>query len=178
MKNIFIAPWTCLRHFDLHIIIRWPENVKRVNKICIHCGHFIHCYILLNSVLFFSSSCSGYSSDFWVCVCGGGGNQYYNNNKSPNIAFHFFYYHKIYLHQIMAIFKEFMHCVNIPFHSQILHLFQFADEMSNSHIYKFSQNNLYSCNIIADSLRKIHISENWEKITVQRLKYQGVNEFL
>jgi hypothetical protein len=43
MKNIFIAPWTCLYHFDLHIIIRWPENVKRVNKICIHCGHFIHC---------------------------------------------------------------------------------------------------------------------------------------
>ena len=42
MKNICIAPWTCLHHFDLHIIIRWPENVK----ICIHCGHFIHCYIL------------------------------------------------------------------------------------------------------------------------------------
>ena len=67
----------------------------------------------------------------------------------------------------MAIFKEFMHCVNIPFHSQILHLFQFADEMSNSHIYKFSQNNLYSCNIIADSLRKIHISENRVKITTK-----------
>jgi hypothetical protein len=39
----------------------------------------------------------------------------------------------IHLYKIMAIFKEFMHCVNIPFHSQILHLFQFADEMSNSH---------------------------------------------
>jgi hypothetical protein len=60
-------------------------------------------------------------------------------------------------------------------HSQILHLFQFADEMSNSHIYKFSQNNLYSYDIIADSLRKIYISENRENITVQRLKYQGVN---
>ena len=57
----------------------------------------------------------------------------------------------------------------------ISHLFQFADEMSNSHIYKFSQNNLYSYDIIADSLRKIHISENRENITVQRLKYQGVN---
>jgi hypothetical protein len=68
-----------------------------------------------------------------------------------------------------------MHCVNTSFHSQILHLFQFADEMSNSHMYKFSQNNLYSYNIIADSLRKIHISENREKITVHRLKYQGVN---
>ena len=56
MKNIFIAPWTCLLHFDLHIIIRWPENVKRLKKICIHCGHFIHCYILLNVVSFFSSS--------------------------------------------------------------------------------------------------------------------------
>ena len=54
----------------------------------------------------------------------------------------------------MAIFKEFMHCVNTPFHSQILHLFQFADEMSYSHIYKFSQNNLYSYNIIADSMEK------------------------
>jgi hypothetical protein len=48
--------------------------------------------------------------------------------------------------------------------------------MSNCHIYKFSQNNLYSYNIIADSLRKNHISENRETITVQRLKYQGVNE--
>ena len=75
----------------------------------------------------------------------------------------------------MAIFKECMRCVNTPFHSQILHLFQFADEMSNYDIYKFSQNNLYSNNIIADSLRKIHISENREKITVQRLIYQGVN---
>jgi hypothetical protein len=60
-----------------------------------------------------------------------------------------------------------MHCVNTPSHSQMLHLFQFADEMSNSHIYKFSQNNLYSYNIIADSLRKIHITENREKITTK-----------
>ena len=44
----------------------------------------------------------------------------------------------------MAIFKEFMHCVNTPSHSQILHLFQFAGEMSNSHMYKFPQNNPYS----------------------------------
>ena len=75
----------------------------------------------------------------------------------------------------MAIFKEFMHGVDTPFRSQILHLFQFADEMSNSHIYKFSQNNLHSYNIIADSLRKIHISEIREKITVQRLIHLGVN---
>ena len=39
----------------------------------------------------------------------------------------------------------------------------------------FPQNNLYSYNIIADSLRKIHISENREKIAVQRLIYQRVN---
>ena len=63
----------------------------------------------------------------------------------------------------MAIFKEFIHCVNTPFHSQILHLFQFADEMSKSLIYKFPQNSLYSYNIITDSLRKIHISENRKK---------------
>ena len=31
--------------------------------------------------------------------------------------------------------------------------------------------------MIADSLRKIPISENREKITVQRLIYQGVNSF-
>ena len=30
-------------------------------------------------------------------------------------------------------------------------------------MYKFPQNNLYSYNMIADSLRKIHISENREK---------------
>ena len=49
MKNIFIAPWTCLHHSqsDLHIIIRWPENVRRVNKICLHCGHFIHCFFVV-----------------------------------------------------------------------------------------------------------------------------------
>jgi hypothetical protein len=47
MKNMFIAPWTCLHRFDLHIIIRWPKNVRRVNKICLNCGYFIHCYILL-----------------------------------------------------------------------------------------------------------------------------------
>jgi hypothetical protein len=29
--------------------------------------------------------------------------------------------------------------------------------------------------MIGDSLRKIHMSENREKITVQRLIYQGVN---
>jgi len=56
MKNIFIAPWTCLHRFDLYIIIRWPDNIRRVNKICLNCGHFIHCYILLNVVLYFSSS--------------------------------------------------------------------------------------------------------------------------
>jgi hypothetical protein len=39
-----------------HNISRWPENVKRVNNICLHCDHFIHCYIYLNFVLFFSSS--------------------------------------------------------------------------------------------------------------------------
>ena len=77
----------------------------------------------------------------------------------------------------MAIFKDFMHCVNtlhFVSHLQILHLFHFAGEMSNSHIHKFPQNNLYSF-MIADSLRKIHISENKGKITVQRLIYQGVN---
>ena len=75
----------------------------------------------------------------------------------------------------MAIVKECIHCVNTPSHSQILHLFQFAGEMSYSHMYKFPQNNLYSYNFIAHSLIKIHISENREKITVQRLIYQGVN---
>jgi hypothetical protein len=53
--------------------------------------------------------------------------------------------------------------------------FQNAGEMTNSHMYKFPQNNIYSYNMIADSLRKIHISENREKITVQRLIYQHVN---
>ena len=60
----------------------------------------------------------------------------------------------------MAIFKKFMHCVNTPFHTQMLHLFQFAGEMSNSHMYNL--NNLYSYNMIAHNLRKIHISENRE----------------
>jgi hypothetical protein len=56
----FHCPMNLFAPFDLHIIIRWPENVRRVNKICLHCGHFIHCYILLNFVYFFSSP--------WQCV--------------------------------------------------------------------------------------------------------------
>jgi hypothetical protein len=60
--------------------------------------------------------------------------------------------------------------VNTPSYSQIVLLFQFAGEMSNSHMYKFPQNNLYSYNMIANSLRKIHILENREKITVQTCK--------
>ena len=60
-------------------------------------------------------------------------------------------------------------------HKFYIFFFQFAGEMSNSHMYKFPQNNLYSYNMIADSLRKIHISENREKITVQRLIYLHVN---
>ena len=57
----------------------------------------------------------------------------------------------------------------------MLDLFQFTGELSNSHMYEFPQNSIYSYNMIVDSLRKIHISENREKITVQRLIYQGVN---
>ena len=56
-----------------------------------------------------------------------------------------------------------------PSHSQILYLFQFADEMSNSHMYKSLKINLYSYTIIAHSLRKIHIAGNRENKTVQRL---------
>ena len=72
----------------------------------------------------------------------------------------------------MAIFKEFMHCVNTPFPS---HLYQFADEMSDSHIYKFSQNNLYSYNIIADSMEKDSYfrkqrKNNCTKIEIPRCK--------
>ena len=71
--------------------------------------------------------------------------------------------------------KGYIQGIYAPSHSQILYLFQFAGEMSNSHMYKFPQNNLYSYDIIAHSLRKIHISGNREKINVQRLIYQGVN---
>ena len=59
----------------------------------------------------------------------------------------------------MAIFKEFTHHLTHKFYI----FFQFAGEMSNSHMYKFPQNNLYSHNMISDSLRKIHNSENREK---------------
>ena len=41
--------------------------------------------------------------------------------------------------------------------------FQFAGKVSNSHMYQFPQKNIYSYNMIADSLRKIHISENIEE---------------
>ena len=48
----------------------------------------------------------------------------------------------------MATFKEFMHCVNTPSHSQILHLFQFAVERSNSHMYKWTTFiNIYSTGV-------------------------------
>ena len=62
--------------------------------------------------------------------------------------------------------KGYFQGIYAPSHPQILYLFQFAGEM-----YKFPQNNLYSYNIIAHSLRKIHISGNREKKTIQRLIY-------
>jgi hypothetical protein len=77
------------------------------------------------------------------------------------------------------ILNETSACVSmdstIAFHSQILDLFQFTGELSNSHMHEFPQNSIYSYNKIVDSLRKIHISENREEITVQRLIYQEVN---
>ena len=75
----------------------------------------------------------------------------------------------------MAIFKEFMHCVNTPFHSQMLHRFQLADEMSNSHIYKFSQNNLYSYNYYCRQFEKDSYFRKQRKNNCTKLKYQGVN---
>ena len=75
----------------------------------------------------------------------------------------------------MAIFKEFIYRVNTPSHSQILHLFFRMQKCEILTCINFPQNNLYSYNIIADNLRKIHISENREKIAVQRLIYQRVN---
>jgi hypothetical protein len=45
----------------------------------------------------------------------------------------------------------------------MLHVFQFAGEMSNYHMYTFFQNNLCAYDMFADSLRKIDISENKEK---------------
>jgi len=89
-------------------------------------------------------------------------------NTIPAECFHTSIYNNGYFQGMYALCQ---HTISLT----IFTSFQFADEMSNSHIYKFSQNNLYSYNIFADSLRKIHISENREKITVQRLKYQGVN---
>ena len=65
--------------------------------------------------------------------------------------------------------KGYIQGIYAPSHSQILYLFQFTGEMSNSHMYKFPQNNLYSYNIIAHSLRKIHISGNREKIKCSKI---------
>jgi hypothetical protein len=59
-----------------------------------------------------------------------------------------------------------MHCVNTP-SLTLTHLTSFADEMTNSHMYKLPQNNLYSYYMIAHSLRKIHISENKEKLLIK-----------
>ena len=62
-----------------------------------------------------------------------------------------------YFHGIYVLCKHTISLTNFT------SFFQFAGEMSDYHMYKFFQNNLYSYNMIADSLRKIHISENREK---------------
>ena len=49
MQNIFIAPFRPSHRLG-------DPKMSGVNNICLHCGHFIHCYILLNFVLFYSSS--------------------------------------------------------------------------------------------------------------------------
>jgi hypothetical protein len=46
--------------------------------------------------------------------------------------------------------------------------FLFSGRLGRGRVDSIPQNNLYSYNVIADSLRKSHISENREKITVQR----------
>ena len=148
------------------VFIRWPENVRRVTKIL--WSFLKHCYILLNFVLFFSSSWQsvtisikhschyrtrkksfyffvlacmlnfvGQHHTSWICYTS------INNNG---------YYYGIYVL-----------CKYTISLTQFTSFFQFAGEMSNSHMYKFFQNYLYSYNMIANSLRKIHISENREK---------------
>ena len=63
--SVYRSDWNCMMHdswktFALphdHVcnhFIRWPENVRRVSKIL--WSFLKHCYILLNFVLFFSSS--------------------------------------------------------------------------------------------------------------------------
>ena len=52
-------------------------------------------------------------------------------------------------------------------HCALTNITSLTDEMSNSHMYKLPQNNLYSYYMIAHSLRKIHISENKEKLLIK-----------
>ena len=75
----------------------------------------------------------------------------------------------------MAIFEEFMHLCK---HHLTLKFYIFFRLQVKCQIlvYKFPQNNLYSYNMIAHSLRKIHISENREKKNCSKIDiYQGVN---
>jgi hypothetical protein len=60
-------------------------------------------------------------------------------------------------------------------HSQILHLFQFAGEMSNSHMYKFPQITYIPIIWLLTVRERFIFQKTEKKNTVQRLVYQGVN---
>ena len=74
----------------------------------------------------------------------------------------------------MAIFKEFMHCVNTPFHSQIYIFFSLQMKCQILTFINSLKITYIPIILLLTVWREIHISENREKITVQRLKYQGV----
>ena len=155
--SVYRSDWNCMMYdswktFALThdhvctVLIRWPENVRRVNNIL--WSFLKHCYILLNFVLFLAVHDS-----LWLLVT----LMSLQSMKINHLNFLFGLVYcsislvniipaefLIHLLLIMAIFMECMYCVNTPSHSQMLHLFQFAGEMSNSHMHKLFQNNLYS----------------------------------
>jgi hypothetical protein len=147
------------------VLISWPENVRRVTKIL--WSFLKHCYILLNFVLFYSSSWQSVTISIKHSC-------HYRTRKKIILIFCFGLYAQFrwstsYQLNLLSINKNgyfhgmYVLCKCTISLTQFTSFFQFAGEMSNSHMYKFFQNNLYSYNMIANSLRKIHISENRDR---------------
>ena len=72
--------------------------------------------------------------------------------------------------------KCFCQGIYAPSHSQILYLVQLAGEMSNSHMYKSPQNNIYSYNIIAQFEKGSDFRQQRKKLFKDWYIHQGVNE--
>ena len=148
MNNICIAPWSCLHRVD-YATRKCQEGKQDIVVIFKTLIYFVEFCII-----FFSSSWQSVtisnthvitehenkSSYFFVLAC----MLNFVGQHHTNWIFYTSINNNGYFHGIYVLCKHTISLTNFT------SFFQFVGEMSNFHMYKFPQNNLYSYNMIAD----------------------------